>query len=226
MSHEVVEKNIGLLAILVILVISVGGLVEIVDTNNVKIWVRGNSHSVKVNVISGRGPQGPAGPAGNDGADGDLTDVVGDLTPQLGGDLDMNKKHIQFSPNLTSDLTASGIMVSTTVDANATGFGAALFMNSDGLGFDEADADAASTMPCRALAIESGTGTKKILLQGFARKDAWNWSVGGDIFVSTTTGALTQTAPSGTGDQVQKVGFAWSADIIYFNPDYTVVEVS
>ena len=30
MSHEVVEKNIGLLAILVILVISVGGLVEIV----------------------------------------------------------------------------------------------------------------------------------------------------------------------------------------------------
>ena len=30
MSHEVVEKNVGLLAILVILVISVGGLVEIV----------------------------------------------------------------------------------------------------------------------------------------------------------------------------------------------------
>ncbi len=29
MSHEVVEKNVGLLAILVILVISVGGLVDI-----------------------------------------------------------------------------------------------------------------------------------------------------------------------------------------------------
>ena len=30
MSHEVVEKNIGLMALLVLLVISVGGLVEIV----------------------------------------------------------------------------------------------------------------------------------------------------------------------------------------------------
>ena len=204
--------------------------VEIVDGNNVKLWVRGNTHSVKVNVVTGRGPQGPTGaqgPAGADGADGGgLTDVVNDLTPELGGDLSLNQKHLQFSPSLSSDLTASGIMVSATVDANATGFGAALFLNSDGLGFDEADADAASTMPCRALALESGTGTKKILLQGFARKDAWNWTVGGDIFVSTTTGALTQAAPSGTGDQVQKVGFAWSADIIYFNPDYTVVEVS
>ena len=30
MSHEVVEKNIGIMALFVILVISVGGLVEIV----------------------------------------------------------------------------------------------------------------------------------------------------------------------------------------------------
>ena len=30
MTHEVVEKNIGLMALLVLLVISVGGLVEIV----------------------------------------------------------------------------------------------------------------------------------------------------------------------------------------------------
>ena len=30
MSHEVVEKNVGLMAILIVLVISVGGLVEIV----------------------------------------------------------------------------------------------------------------------------------------------------------------------------------------------------
>ena len=30
MSHEVVEKNIGLMALLILLVISIGGLVEVV----------------------------------------------------------------------------------------------------------------------------------------------------------------------------------------------------
>lgn len=155
---------------------------------------------------------------------GGITAVVEDTTPQLGGDLDMNQKNIQYTVP-TDDMTSSGIIISATVDSNASGFGAALYMASDG-NFDEADADSASTMPCRALALESGTGTKKIILQGFIRDNTWNWTVGGDLYVSTTTGALTQTAPTGNGDQVQKVGFAWTADIVYFSPgDYTIVEV-
>jgi hypothetical protein len=156
---------------------------------------------------------------------GYLNNVVEDTTPQLGGDLDLNQKYIQMDPTPTSNLTGNGVMVSATVDTNSTGVGAALYMASDG-NFDEADADSASTMPCRALALETGTGTKKILLQGFLRKDTWNWTPGGDIYVSTTAGGLTHTVVSGTGDQVQKVGFAWTADIIYFNPgDYTIIEV-
>ncbi len=126
----------------------------------------------------------------------------------------------------STDLTGTGSIVSATIDTNATGFGAALYMAADG-NFDEADADSASTMPCRALALESGIGSKAVLLRGFIRNDAWNWTPGSDVYVSTTTGALTQTAPSGSGDQVQKIGFAWSADIIYFQPgDYTIVEVA
>ncbi len=125
----------------------------------------------------------------------------------------------------TANAGYSGMSVTATVDTNATGLGAALYMASDG-NFDEADADSASTMPCRALAVETGTGSKIVLLQGFLRVDAWNWTPGGDIYVDTTTGGLTQTAPSGTGDQVQVVGFAWDADTIYFLPgSYSVEEV-
>jgi len=33
------------------------------------------------------------------------------------------------------------------------------------------------------------------------------------------------TTPSANGEFVQKIGFALSADTIYFRPDYTVIEI-
>ena len=99
-------------------------------------------------------------------------------------------------------------------------------MASDGH-FDEADADAITTMPARCIALETGTGTKEVLLEGYIRNDAWNWTPGLDLYVSNTTGAMTHTAPSGASDFVQKIGFAWTADIVYFSPgDYTIVETA
>ncbi|MFH0753186.1 MAG: hypothetical protein V2A70_01315 [Candidatus Omnitrophota bacterium] len=136
-------------------------------------------------------------------------DVVGDIG-------------IQSSP--ASDLTAGGIISVMSVAANATGVGACLYMDSAG-SWREAVASSASTMPCAALALETGTGQKKVLSQGYMRNDAWSWTVGGMIYVSTTTGALTQTAPSASGNQVQSVGVATNARRIMFNPNYVVAEI-
>jgi hypothetical protein len=111
------------------------------------------------------------------------------------------------------------------VDTNATGIAAALYQASDG-NWDEAKADSISTMPCRALALETGTGTKLILRRGWIRDDSWAWTPGAPVYMSTTTGALTQTKPSTTGDQVQIVGYAETADILDFNPSMTIVEVA
>jgi hypothetical protein len=47
------------------------------------------------------------------------------------------------------------------------------------------------------------------------RNDAWAWTPGGTLYLSTTTGGLTQTAPSTAGEIVQQVGFAISADVAY-----------
>ena len=58
--------------------------VEIVDTNNIRVYVRGNSHNdIKVNVVTGRGPSGAAGADGAEwfngaGAPAGGTGVVGD----------------------------------------------------------------------------------------------------------------------------------------------------
>ena len=112
-----------------------------------------------------------------------------------------------------------------TVDTNSVGISSALYMASDG-NFDEADADAAATMPCSALALQSGTGVKEVMTQGYITNYSWSWTVGGLIYASTTAGELTQTAPSGSGDQVQVVGFATHTDRIFFNPNYMLIEIA
>ena len=169
---------------------------------------------------TGVGTTGATGPAGATGPTGP-SDISVDTTPQLGGDLDLNGFNVVLKMEPGNDVTASGLIVTMTVDTNAEGIGAPLAMAAD-LHLDTADADSVNNMPCVALALETGTGAKKVLLLGIMRNDAWNWATGagaaGLIYVSTTIGTLTQTKPTGVDDVVQPVGYALSDDVIFFNP--------
>lgn len=80
-----------------------------------------------------------------------------------------------------------------------------------------ADANGSGTYPARGLAVAAGTSTNPltVIRKGTVRNDAWNWTPGGDLYLSGTAGGLTQTAPSTSGDKVQKVGFALTADLAY-----------
>lgn len=138
------------------------------------------------------------------------------------GELPINSvAGIRLMNEPTADNTASGLIITAIVDTNAEGIGAPLYMGSDGH-LDTADANSNTTTPCVALAMETGTGSKRVLLHGVLRVDAWNWTTGpgsaGIIYVSTTTGGLTQAKPSGTDDIIQPVGWALSDDCIYFAP--------
>jgi len=104
----------------------------------------------------------------------------------------------------------------------------AVYVGGDGK-MEKALATAAATMPAIALATgtiaENASGS--FLLQGFFRYDTWDWTPGGLLYVSKdTAGALTQTLPAASGEQVQVVGVAITADIIHFNPSYELVEIS
>lgn len=131
---------------------------------------------------------------------------------------DLSETGLELEDILSSDHTYDGVILKITTAAGV--FGKAMYIataNSTNL----ADADATTTMPCIGIWVASN----KVLICGVVRDDSWNWTVGRPIFVSTTTGSLTQTAPTGTGDQVQAVGVAISADIMLVNPSYTLVEV-
>lgn len=126
----------------------------------------------------------------------------------------------------TANNTASGLVVTATVDTNAEGIGAPLFMAADGH-LETADADANTTSPCVALALETGTGSKRVLVHGILKTSNWSWTIGAGtanlVYISTTTGTLVQHADMLTGitgedDVIQPVGWVLAADCVYFSP--------
>jgi hypothetical protein len=86
------------------------------------------------------------------------------------------------------------------------------------------DADAIGTAGSVLVMMAGAAGTVSNPLRviepgSWVRNDAWNWTVGGVLYLDTATpGGLTQTAPSGEDDAVKIVGHAVTADVIYFAP--------
>ena len=93
----------------------------------------------------------------------------------------------------------------------------------------EADADATGTsINLLGIALEAKTDTQamNVALPGsFVRDDSWAWTSGVPLYVGLENGAITATKPTGSGDVVRTVGFAVTADVIFFNPssDYVTL---
>jgi len=127
-----------------------------------------------------------------------------------------------------TDHTANGPQTNTL---NA-GYGSAImdlvFLGSGGKWL-EADADATSTsINLLGMALEAKTDGQAMnvaLAGSFVRDDTFNWTPGVPLYVSGTLGAITATKPSGSGDVVRTVGYAVTADVIFFNPssDYVTL---
>lgn len=127
-------------------------------------------------------------------------------------------------------ITTSGDYSGTTSEQTAgatVAFADALYVDSDGE-LKEADADGAATMPVLWLAAEAGTDGNTFTViepNSYVVNSGWSFTAGDTIYVSTTAGDLTSTAPSGIGDLVQVVGYAMSATKIKFLPSPEATEV-
>jgi len=135
-----------------------------------------------------------------------------------------------LSPTLSTDHTANGLKFTGTAGENLA-FGSVCYLKSDGK-YWKTDADAATTMPCRVMALGSidADASGSFLRLGFARDDSWQtspeWTKGASLYPSTDAGGITTTAPSGSGDQVQEIGHVYSAAVIFFDPSPIVIEVA
>jgi hypothetical protein len=106
--------------------------------------------------------------------------------------------------------------------------GALYHYKSDGT-WELADADAVATCDgLLAIALGASSDDNGMLLRGMVTLNHDPGSVGDVLFVSTTAGQITATAPSGSGDIVRVVGYCLhaTAGMIWFNPDGAFVEVA
>lgn len=168
-------------------------------------------------------------------ADLKVTELSEDTSPLLGGALDAAGNNITDVHELRidaipdTDHTANGLTTNTISAGVTTAVGDLLYLASDGE-WALTDADAAATatgMLAVSMAVGSDGNPLLVALAGsFVRDDTFAFTVGAELFISTTAGDLTETAPSATGDIVRVVGYAVSADVVYFNPGSTWVEIA
>lgn len=155
--------------------------------------------------------------------------VVGDTDTQT-----MTNK--TFTSPLSTSPTESTTLSTITVDGTVIGEWAVatmaascavydvVYMSSSG--YNKAKGDADSTLPSVGMCIETGTGARKVLKKGYVKNNSWSWTAGQLLYVSpSTAGAITSTLPSTAGNRVQVIGYAEAPTIIYFNPDYTFLQV-
>ena len=147
--------------------------------------------------------------------------VIGGSTPAAGTFTTVNVAEdgkLDFTntaPGTSGD--ATGIIFSFTAGATLA-VGDVVYMGTGGKVL-LADANATTSMPALGICTSASTDTNPIdvMVQGLMKLTGWSFTVGADIFISGTAGDVTATAPSASGDTVQKVGVAVASDTVYFN---------
>ena len=133
------------------------------------------------------------------------------------------KASIALDPAGGADGDYSGVTVTGTGGATIA-FGEPVYLKTSDSEWYLTDASAVTTAGDLLIGIcvlASTNGNPiTVLLQGIIRADAVfpTFTIGGQIFLSETAGDLTQTKPTTTDAVVQSMGFAMTANEIYFNP--------
>jgi hypothetical protein len=154
----------------------------------------------------------------------DFTNVVQDIAPQLGGDLDLNSSDIILTePALDHSWESTNVIIDTVKTGNGGRF-ALMYQGSDGE-WVKADKDSYATR-CTRMLLSISDGSQKLMKTGIARDDTWTWTPGDDLYLGDA-GALTDDVSGYTTDDVQQiVAKAVTAKIIDFNPEKGGIEVA
>ena len=158
----------------------------------------------------------------------DTTGAVGTGTITVANDSVINMGEagkVDFGDSDPDDNEATGIIISFTAQETLA-VGDVVYMHTDGK-VKKADMNAVSTMPAIGICTSaaSGDAAVDVMIQGVMHDSSafpTFSTVGADVYVSSS-GDITATAPSGSGDTVQKIGVAIHADKVYFNFNTTEV---
>lgn len=132
-------------------------------------------------------------------------------------------KSVQLDPSLSADGTYTGITIAGTAGATLA-FGDLCYLAAADSRWELADADAATTSDrmmgmCVLAAAADGDPTVMLLI-GQIRADAAfpALTIGSAVYVGETAGDIQVAIPTGADNVIRRVGYALTADEIYFNP--------
>jgi len=160
-------------------------------------------------------------------ATGAIANMVEDTTPQLGGELELQEFGVLLDPALSADGKYSGIVEGGTAGATLA-FGDLCYLDPTDSRWELCDANAAAGADgdsrgrlgiCVLAAASDGSATK-MLLWGKVRADTAfpAMTVNNPLYVSETAGDITGTQPTTTDVVIRVVGFANTADELFFCP--------
>lgn len=151
-----------------------------------------------------------------------LENIIEDLTPQLGGNLDLNSQDITGTGNIdiTGEITATtlignmrGASIFQAKAGEALTKGDPVYISGDDISGNKpivsiADSDDANKMPCFGLANETVSANANVNVVTFGTITGLDTSsyTQGDILYISTTGTLTATKPSGQSSLIQNIG--------------------
>jgi len=133
--------------------------------------------------------------------------------------------------SLSNDTGGGEVVTFGTEDGTDTlAAGKLMYLNASGV-WKYTDADAPATGGSQLLAIAlGGSVSDGLLLRGFFDMTTYlagTFDQGVPVYVSTTASQGDVGIPNGSGDFVRVVGYCTdTANVIYFNPDGTYIEIS
>ena len=163
--------------------------------------------------------------------DGKLANVVDDTTPQLGGNLDLNSNDITGTGNIdiTGSVTVSGEFLGDldgavfvkvyNNTASTINKGDAVYLtggnNGDKPHIDLADSSNANKMPALGIVKENinPSSEGQVAVSGKINFSSHGFTAGANLYINGL-GALQETAPTGEGNLIQKIGKVVSPNII------------
>lgn len=127
-------------------------------------------------------------------------------------------KKLSESATVTPDDSFEGNQVTGRVNSGGVTQWDAVYINGSGQ-WVLADADGSGTYPALGLAVATAStgAATTVVTRGIVRNDSWAWAPGLPVYLSTTAGGLTQTAPTGISAVMQALGVAITSDVIYLN---------
>ncbi len=144
-------------------------------------------------------------------------------TTTLGGVMTLSENtSIALDPAGSADGKYTGITV-TGVAGYTQAFGDLVYLAAADSRWEAADADSATTGD-RLLAMVVSAGTDgnacTLLLKGIIRADAKfpALTIGSAVYVGEAAGEIQVAIPTGADNVIRRVGYALTADSIYFNP--------